>query len=145
MPQINIENFENVALSAPRLDPGGPYTGKIIEPPKLQTAEGSGKQYLEVHTQVVEGPEQQEADPSTGSKDPTGTTFSDRYYLSEKAAFRLKQLLVATGLLAKDDNESPMAKGQINSDILAGQQYKFQVSIQLNNGREYRNYEPIVQ
>lgn len=145
MPQIQIEDFENVPVSAPRLDPGGPYTGKITEPPVLQTAENSGKQYVEVKTQVVDGPSQQEADPVTGSNSPQGLTFTDRYYTTKAASFRLKQLLIATGLLAKDDTESPMAKGQINTDILAGQQYQFNVSIQYRDGREYRNYEPVIQ
>jgi hypothetical protein len=145
MPQISIEGFESVPLSAPQLDPGGPYTGKIVDTPKLQTSENSGKQYLEVRTQVLEGPQQEEADPATGSKDPAGVTFSDRYYTSKAASFRLKQLLVACGILDKNDTESPMAKGNINSDILAGAQYKFNVRIQMNNGREFRNYEPIVQ
>lgn len=143
MAEINIENFESVSLGAPRLDPGGPYEGQITDTPEVKTSD-SGKSYLEVKTRVLEGPEQQEPDPETDSHSPAGREFTDRYYLNERAAFRLKRLLVATGLLAKDDKDSPMAKGQFNSDMLAGQKYKFQVSTQMNNGKEYRNYDPIV-
>lgn len=143
MPEINIENFENVSLGAPRLDPGGPYEGQITDAPEMKQSD-SGKPYLEVKTKVLDGPQQQEPDPETDSHSPVGREFTDRYYLNERAAFRVKQLLVATGLLSKDDKESPMAKGSFNSDLLAGQKYKFQVTTQMNNGREYRNYEPIV-
>lgn len=144
MPEITIDNFESVSLSNVQLDPGTPYMGQISEPPKIQ--QDDGKAWLEITTRVVEGPEQTEADPATGSKNPEGVEFTDRYYISQAAAWRIKKLLVATGLLAKDDTASPMAQGKFNSDILTGKRYPFSVELQINpkNGKTYRRFDPIV-
>lgn len=144
MPEITIDDFESVSLSNVQLDPGGPYMAQISEPPKL---EGAGETpYLALSFRVVEGPEQLEADPATGSKSPEGTECTDRYYLSKAAAWRVKKLLVSTGVLNKDDSDSPMAKGNFNSDILTGKRFPFMVELQTNTktGRTYRKYDPII-
>lgn len=142
MPEINIDNFENVSTGAVQLDAGGPYKMKIKDAPQHKTSD-SGKPYLEVKYIIVEGPEQENEIASTGSKNPAGAEITDRYYLSEGAAFKVKRLLVSCGLLEKDDKTSTMAQGKFDSDILAGQQFPCQVDIQMNNGQQYRNYMPI--
>lgn len=143
MPIINLPNFDKVELAPPQLDPGE-YMMSIPEKPDIKSNQ-NGKQYIEVPMKVIEGPQQQKPDPGTGSTDPTGRVVKDRYYLSEGAEFRIKRLLVATGILARDDKESPLARGEgINTDMLIGAKMPVNVTIQLNNGKEYRNYDPIV-
>lgn len=143
MPEVNVPGFEDVDLSPPQLDPGE-YTMNIYDKVQLRTAESSGKQYLEVPLKVVEGPEQQAPDPNTGETDATGRTMNDRVYLSQAALWRLKALLVASGLLARDDKDSPMAQGNINTDMLTGTTVQVKLTPQMNNGREYRNVEYVI-
>lgn len=142
MPTVNLPNFDSVELAPPQLDPGE-YMMSIPEKPEIKT-NPNGKQYIEVPYKVIEGPNQQKEDPGTGSKDPTGRVVRDRYYLVEGAEFRIKRLLVSAGVLARDDKESPLAKGQFNTDILQGAKLPVNVTIQMNNGKEYRNYDPVV-
>ena len=142
MPIINLPSFPDTELAAPRLDPGE-YTMNIPEKPIVETNQ-NGKQYLAVKYKVLEGPDQEKEDPGTGSKSPAGRVVTDRFYLVEGAEFRIKRLLVAAGILARDDKESPMARGEINTDVLVGARLPVSVTIQMNNGKEYRNYDPIV-
>jgi hypothetical protein len=142
MPTINLPNFDQVELAPPQLAPGE-YMMSISQKPEIKT-NPNGKQYLEVRYKVIEGPEQQKPDPGTGSKDPTGRVVPDRYYLVEGAEFRIKRLLVSTGIIARDDKESPVAQGNFNTDILMGVKLPVNVTIQMNNGKEYRNYDPVV-
>lgn len=142
MPAINIPKFEEVTVSAPRLDPGQ-YVVNITEKPSLEENQ-NGKPYLALTMKVIEGPEQQQEDPGTGSKSPAGRTVKDRLYLVDGAYFRVKQLLIASGLLARDDTESPMAHGQFNSDMLVGTRFSINLTAQMNNGKEYRNVDYII-
>ncbi len=144
MPQIEIPNFDEVQLAPPRLDPGD-YVATITEKPALEENQ-NGKPYLAVKMKIVEGPEQSDPDPATGSRSPAGRNWTDRLYLVDGAYFRVKQLLVAAGLLARDDHDSPMAKGKFNSDMLVGTTFNIRVTTQMSkDGKEYRNVDYIIQ
>lgn len=142
MPQINIPNFDEVTVSAPKLDPGE-YMVNITEKPELKENQ-NGKPYLEIIMKVIEGPEQQQADPATGGTDPAGRKVTDRLYLVDGAYFRVKQLLISAGILARDDKDSPLARGEFNSDVLVGARMPIKLSAQMNNGKEYRNVDYII-
>jgi len=143
MPELSIPNFEEVSVGSLRLDPGE-YVVNIQDKPEVKENR-NGKPYLEVNMTIVEGPEQQEPDPSSGSKDPAGRNIRDNLYLVDGAYFRIKQLLVASGILARDDNESPIARGQFNTDILVGTRFTVRLSTRMNNGKEYRDVAYVIQ
>lgn len=145
MATINLPNFENTPLSMTLLKPGT-YTVQLIEP--FQQKFENEKEFLELELTVKQGPEQDQPDEN-GSKDPAGRKIRDRLYLSAQAAFRVKQYLVAMGLLARDDKTSEMAKGNINLDLLMSGgpfQVKLTPRIVEKDGqkREYRNVEIVV-
>jgi hypothetical protein len=142
MAQIQIPNFDEVSVSAPKLDPGE-YVANIDDKPELKENQ-NGKPYLEIKLKIIEGPQQAQPDPGTGSTDPAGRTIYDRLYMVDGAYFRVKQLLISAGILARDDKESPLARGEFNSDILAGARLPIKVSAQMNNGKEYRNVDYII-
>jgi hypothetical protein len=143
MPEINMEGFENISTSGFKMLDPGEYTARITEPP----AQGfdNDKNYIEVHMEAVQGPPQKEVvNAETGSKDPAGVPFRDRIYLTAAAAWRLKRLLVCAGLLARDDKASPMAKGKIQTDLLAGATVHVRMTPNIRDGKEYRNVEYII-
>lgn len=142
MATINIPNFEDVSVSAPMLDVGT-YVMNVTEKPEVKENQ-NGKPYLELVMKVVEGPQQSQPDPGTGSTDPAGRTWKDRLYLVDGAYFRIKQLLLAAGVLARDDKDSPLARGQFNSDILVGTRFTVNLTAQMNNGKEYRNVDYVI-
>jgi len=142
MAAINIPNFDEVSVSAPMLDVGT-YIVNVTEKPEVKENQ-NGKPYMELVMKVVEGPQQSQPDPGTGSTDPAGRTVKDRLYLVDGAYFRLKQLLLAAGVLARDDKDSPLARGQFNSDILVGTRFTINLTAQMNNGKEYRNTDYVI-
>lgn len=148
MPTVNFENFQDVPLTrAPMLDPGAYVVAiKSFE----EKFSEDGKSYLEMIYDVKEGPKQKKDDGS-GNFDPSGREIFDRVYLSANAAWRVKQLLVAGGILSKDDKTSPMAKGQdINLDLLmSAGPFKIKLTPRLykdqgGNQKEARNVEFVV-
>lgn len=142
MAEIEIDGFEDVNISNFNpLDPGS-YTFVIPERPK-KVNDDPDKPYIEVQMKVVEGPEQQDADPETGSKSPEGRTMRDRYYLTQASKWRIKKLLVACGIITRDDKDSPIARGKFDLDIFTGARFQAKVAIQMNNGKEYRQYDPV--
>lgn len=152
---VNIANFENLSIKREQLDPGtyvvqiqDPYTDK--DGVAGQTSFENDKEFFQLDYTVKAGPDQKEADENN-SKSPVGKKIHDRVYLTGKAAFRLKQLLIASGILNRADKVSDIARGQnINLDMLLGSG-TFQVKLTPNfrkddagNTREYRNVEIIV-
>jgi hypothetical protein len=140
MPQIELNDFEKVALSAPRLDPGV-YTFNVHEMPEIKKTDNE-KVYINLPMKVVEGPNQKEPDPNTGSFSPVGKVFHDRLYTG--AAFRIKRMLVASGLLAKDDVTSDLARGKLDTAILVGARFQASLTPKLNNGKEYLEVDYII-
>ena len=149
MPDITIDGFEEVAVGGQRLDPGGPYTFVISERPELKDFDPSRdmetdsdyKPYLEIRFKVIDGPEQEEPN-SSGGTNPAGMIHVQRFYL--KARWGIKRLLIATGILSRDDTESPVAKGKFNTDMLYNCKLQGIVKAEMYNNREYRNVEPII-
>lgn len=132
MPKINLKGFEDTEVTPPMLDPGS-YAVKITQAP-VEEWDDQNRNYMDIYMMVVSGPQQKNGDAAAG-KDTR-----DRIYLhTPKSWFRLKQLLVAAGLMERDDKESPMAKGDIDTDLLAGQSLQIEVSINMRDGKEYRN------
>ena len=145
MPEIIIDEFEDVSVGGQRLDPGA-YTFVISEKPEVKDLDpnqplGDQKPYLEVKCKVVDGPEQEEIN-SSGSKSPVGMVHTQRFYLNAK--WNIKRLLIATGLLNREDKESPMAKGRFNTDMLYNQKFSGGIKIDNYGGKDYRNVEPTV-
>lgn len=147
MPTVSFENFQDVPLTrAPMLDPGT-YVVAIKE---FEEKFENDKNYLAMVYEVKEGPKQKK-DDGNGNYDPTGREIFDRVYLSAAAAWRVKSLLVATGILSKDDKTSPMARGQdINLDLLhSGGPFRIKLTPRLykddgGNQKEARNVEFII-
>jgi hypothetical protein len=145
MPEITIPEFEEVSVGGQRLDPGK-YTFVVSEKPQVKDLDMSAplsdqKPYLEVVFKVIDGPPQEEAN-SSGTNNPAGMLHTQRFYLNAK--WGVKRLLISTGLLARDDTESPMAKGKFNTDMLYNCKLDGVVKTEMYNGREYRNVEPII-
>lgn len=147
MPVVNIPDFESVEVAPPRLDIGKGYVGNIVELPVIKHQDendSSSKQYIEVKVKILEGPPQSEMDPVTGSPSPTGRSMTDRLYLVPGAFFKVKQLLVSAGLIARNDKDSPMAKGQIALDALIGAKFPFNIVASMKDGTEYRNIQYVI-
>lgn len=146
MPEIQIDEFEEVSVGGQRLDVGGPYTLVINEKPEVKDLDASRpmsdqKPYLEVKMKVIDGPPQEEPNAS-GTNNPQGMRHTQRFYLNAK--FNVKRLLISVGLLNREDTESPMAKGRFNTDDLFNLKFQGKVKSDMYNGREYRNVEPII-
>jgi len=144
MPTVNIPEFDHVDIAPPRLDVGKGYEGNIIELPTVKQQvenDPTSKSYIEVKIKVLGGPDQQDPDPGTGSKSPAGRTITDRLYLTPGAYFKIKQLLVSAQLMARNDKDSPLAKGQIPLEILMGARFPFDIVASMKDGVEYRNVQ----
>lgn len=139
MPEIIIDEFEDVNVGGQRLDPGT-YTFIINEKPQVKDME-TEKPYMEVKMKVIDGPPQEDTN-SSGTNNPQGMIHTQRFYLNAK--FNVKRLLISTGLLSRDDTESPIAKGRFNTDDLFNLKFQGTVKSEIYNGREYRNVEPII-
>jgi len=141
MAEINIPNFENTPLSFVQLDPGT-YTVQIQDPYEQKFE--NDKEFIQLELTVKAGPAQKQPDEH-GSTDPSGRKIRDRIYLTGNAAWRLKRLLVCSGLLARDDKSSAMAKGNINLDLLmASGPFQIKLTPNIKDGKEYRNVEYVV-
>mgnify|MGYP005839423095 CR=1 FL=1 len=145
MPEITLDGFEEVSVGGQRLDVGGPYTFVIAERPEIKDLDPSEpiseqKPYMEVKLKVIDGPPQEEAN-SSGTNNPQGVVHTQRFYLNAK--FNVKRLLISTGLLNREDTDSPLAKGRLNTDTLHNLKFQGMVKADMYNGREYRNVEPI--
>lgn len=140
MPTYNLNGFEDVDVSGFKYPDPGVYTLQIDQAPE-SNYDDKGQEYLTVHYTVIDGPQQKDPDPERGTS-PVGMTYQDRVYMTPKAIWRFKALLVATKLLDPKDKTSPMAKGQdINTDLLVGRtlQGSIDVTTNPNTGKEYRN------
>jgi hypothetical protein len=137
---INIAGFETVDIAPPQLDPGN-YSVTIQTAPVMDSTD-DGKDFLPIDMVVVNGPNQK------SGANPTGKIYRDRVYLTSAASWRIKSLLVASGLMSRDDKASPVAKGQFNTQQLVGS--NFQINITPNRVerdgqvREYRNCQYVV-
>ena len=137
MPEIVIPNFEQVEIALPRLIAGA-YTMNIQEIPTMDISK-NGKQYVQIEMVVLDGPDQPDADPATGSFKPAGRKFRDRMYLVDGAYFRVKAFLIAAGLLKRDDKQSALALGKLNTDTWVGTRFSvvLQPKINPDNQKEY--------
>lgn len=140
MPEITLDGFEEVSVGGFRLDVGGPYTLTIAEKPELHDLD-TDKPYMTLKMKVIDGPDQEE-DNSSGTKKCAGQLIGERLYLNAK--FMVKRYLIAIGLLARDDTESPMAKGKFNTDLMFNQKFTALVKASMYQGKERRNVEPII-
>jgi hypothetical protein len=139
LPEIHIPDFDKVSLQPPQLD-CGTYTVNVQEKPTIES-QSDGKQYIQLQMVVMGGPAQKEADPATGNTSPVGRKWRDRLYLVDGAYFRVKALLIAAGILARDDKASAIAMGNFNSDLLVGTKFQIRLDPNINpqTGKEYRN------
>jgi hypothetical protein len=131
MPQINLPGMENTEVSGGMLDPGAGYVVNIQEAPVLKTAK-TGTPQLEVRMTVISGPTQKDG------SNPAGRKIVD--FIALTAVFRIKQLLIAAGLLNRNDKVSDMARGMFDTDILIGQKFSVNVEADMYDGKEKRKY-----
>jgi hypothetical protein len=135
MPNIEIPNMENAELYAGMLDPGPHYLVNVQELPQIKEAKTGTKQ-IQLTMTVLSGPDQKSPDPQTGSLSPAGRKVTD--FIALSAAFRVKQLLIAAGLLARDDKTSALAKGNFNTDLLMGTKFSITIEPDMYDGKEKR-------
>ncbi len=140
MPEITLDKFEEVTVGGIRLDVGGPYDMVIHEKPELVDM-GTDKPYMLLKIKCLSGPDQEETNNS-GSNSPVGLVISQRVYLNAK--FIVKRYLIATGLLTRDDTESPLAKGNFNTDMLQNKRFKGVIKSEMYDQKERRNVEAII-
>jgi len=141
MPEISIPDFDKVDLLPPRLDPGT-YVVNIQNEPEYKV-HNNGKNYLDIEFVVIEGPNQAQPDPNTGSVAATGKKIHDWLWMVDGAYFKVKQMLIAMGLLTRDDKTSPLAQGKFTTAALVGARGTIKVSKQLNaqDQKEYTKVE----
>lgn len=147
MPTVTIPDFEGVDIAPPRLDIGKGYIGNIIELPVVKHQDENdptSKTFIEVKIKVLEGPNQVDVDPGTGTPSPAGRTVTDRLYLTPGAFFKIKQLLVSAQLLARNDKTSALGKGQIPLEQLVGARFPFNIVASMKDGNEYRNIQYVI-
>lgn len=140
MPEITLEKFEEVSVGGIRLDVGGPYDLVIHEKPELVDME-TDKPYMQLRVKCLSGPDQEDPNNS-GTNSPVGLVVAQRVYLNAK--FIVKRYLIATGLLTREDTESPMAKGKFNTDMLFNKKFKGMIKAEMYDGKERRNVEAII-
>jgi hypothetical protein len=128
MPEINIPDLENTELNV-LLDPGV-YTFNIQEMPTVEPAKSSGKDVLKFKAVVMDG------QPQKNGANPAGRVMFNNIPLELKSV--VKQLLIACGLLRRDDKTSPMAKGNFNTDILLGATFRATVEPNMYKDSEGR-------
>lgn len=142
MPQIQLPGFENTSVGPVKIDPGR-YQVNIVDVPKVQKdnkEDGTVKQYIEVEFVVRSGPKQHTTSEGEEPRDPTGMKITDRLYFdNDNAWFRIKQLMVSAGIIARDDTESPAARGSIDLDEWVGTTLTIDVVMNERNGKDYRN------
>jgi hypothetical protein len=138
MPEVNIPDFENTKLNS-LLDPGV-YTFTIKDPPTLEPAQSSGKLKLVYKAEVLDGPPQKDdgANPAGRVQFVTIPDFMDT------GRSRVKQLLISAGFLRRDDKESPMARGNFNTDDLVGAIFKAVLEPSDYNGKPGRKIEKYI-
>jgi len=141
MPQVNIENFDDVDVDSYRMLDPGVYTVNVQEEPTVKMSKNNNQQ-LELTMKVIEGVDQKEADPSTGSKSPAGRVVKD--WIAFKAAFRIKKLLIAAGILRRDDRDSDIAKGKFETGMLIGTKFQIKLVADSYNGKEQRKVEYVI-
>lgn len=134
MPEINIPDMDQVDLYPKLLDPGVGYLVNIQELPVLSNA-STGNPQIELTMTVLSGPEQKEPSGEYGTS-PVGRKIKD--FISLKAKFRIKQLLIAAGLLDRADKNSEMAKGNFNTDKLMGAKFSISLEPKMYEGKEGR-------
>lgn len=140
MPEITLDGFEDVTVGGIRLDVGGPYQFAITEKPELVDMD-TDKPYMIMKLKCLSGIEQEEKNNS-GTTNPMGLETTERIYLN--ARFIVKRWLISIGLLARDDQDSPMAKGKFNTDMFYNQKVTAMVKGSMWDGKERRNVEPII-
>jgi hypothetical protein len=114
---INIPNFENQSVANNYMPPAGDYLCEIPETPQYEAKEGKTPTVKVKHTIV--------AAKNQAQKDEEGNTFTS-FVLAGVApsgkdmSWKFKQLLVAAGIIEKDDKTSEIARGQIALGVLKG-------------------------
>lgn len=147
MPRVNIPNFADVNVGGGEgwLD-AGIYTVNIQAAPQVNPPK-PGKQFsqIELDMVVTDGPDQQKESPMTGTTNPTGRTVKDWLSLSPKAAWRIKLLLIASGLLDRNDKDSDVARGNWDTEELIGCTFQVELVEGINNkGKPIRDVNYII-
>lgn len=98
--QIELPGFNEAEVSEfVPLDPGV-YQVQVSR--AETTVNSKGDTQLKVVFRVVNGPNQQRVMPKSKTNSPVGEEIWDFFSLTEKAIFRVKQLMIATHVIEKD-------------------------------------------
>lgn len=124
MPRVEIADFQNAKVYT-MLD-AGVYTVAINEEPAVgQTSNGNPR--IEVTMEVADGPTQQ------SGENPAGRIVKD--FIPLKLASKIKALLLAAGLLQRDDTTSEIATGSFDTSILYGTRFQVRLSHRMYEGK----------
>jgi len=140
-----LTGFETVTISKPVLDAGA-YIFLCEKEPTDEWDDKKDLEYLAFEYKVLDGPPQEKEDPEFGTS-AAGRTASERVYLDSKNKWKLKKLMVAMGLLDRNDTTSDRARGNFGTEIFAGQ--TFHATIVHNTGKDgtglYANINPVIE
>jgi len=133
-----LQDFANIPVGKAQLDPGA-YIFNIQEEP-TDEFDNDQKEYLQMVYHVVDGPPQQVEDAEFGTS-PVGRTFKERLYLETKSLWKLKSLLIACGMLDRNDKTSDIARGVFDTADLVGKTFNATVAktTSKKDGKEYTN------
>lgn len=121
--KITLPDFQNATVgNEPLVD--GIYTVNV---PTSPTREMKGdKVSLKFTFKVVAGPDQK-SPGENGTLSPIGRELHDFIPLQANCMWRMKRLLVAAGLMARDDKSSALAMGEFDTDSLIGNTFQVKV------------------
>ena len=126
------------------LDPGIYQLNCMTEPVMSTTKNGFTQ--IEYEFTVLEGPEQK-IEFGAGGKSPVGRTVKDWIVVipttpdKKGTEWKLKSLLVAMGIITRDDKTSAIARGQFGTSVFVGGKFLCRVVADMWEGKEKRKLE----
>ena len=114
---INIPNFEDVSLFSNYQPPAADYLCEIPDIPQVQHKEGKMSQ-IAVKLKITAAKDQVNFAKEEGNTFTDFIPFGVNPKTGKDASFRFKNLLVAAGIIDKDDKTSEIARGQVNLGVL---------------------------
>jgi hypothetical protein len=123
MPRVEIPDFENTKVFT-LLDPGV-YNVEVDGIPLVENNKKGNPQIIMTMT-VTDGPTQQTGD------NPFGRKIKD--FIPFALSTKVKALLLACGVLTRDDTTSEIAKGGFDTEILMGARLQVRLTRRMYNG-----------
>src|SRR3990172_10173825 len=106
--RVNFPGFDDVSVFSSYTPPVGTYVVVVDGVPEINVE----KEQLMVKLKIVAAKNLQ------NQADTEGKVFTDYLSMKKTAWWKTKALLVASGILAKDDTTSQVARGDWDTEIL---------------------------